>query len=76
MTFDEWHKIGFEAGFCGPAVCITHDGLPTTEDEDGELSDFDPCIHILRLYEDQTMKTGVEANHSPTVWRASNAGLI
>jgi hypothetical protein len=32
-------------------------------------------MHILRLYEDLEMKKAVEENHSPSVWRASNAGF-
>ena len=76
MTFDEWLKVGFDAGFCGPSICITHDGLPTTADEDNELAEFDPCVHIIRLYEDVDTKTAVEENHAPSMWRASNAGLI
>lgn len=76
MTFEEWHKLGFELGFCGPAVCIIHDGLPTTTDEDTELEEHDPCVHVLRLYETVETKTAVEENHPPSVWRASNAGLI
>lgn len=76
MTFEEWHKIGFDAGFCGPVVCITHDGLPTTAEEDNELEEFDPCVHVLRLYETTEIKTAVEENHSPSLWRASNVGLV
>jgi hypothetical protein len=38
-------------------------------------SGSDPCIHILRLYEDKESKDAVECSHSPSVWRASNAGL-
>ena len=46
---------------------------------DKELEEFDeggdPCIHILRLYEDKESKDGVECSHGPSIWRASNAGL-
>jgi hypothetical protein len=34
----------------------------------------DPCIHILRLYDSPEIKADVEANHSPSVWRATNSG--
>ena len=30
MTFDEWLKYGMENSFCGPPVCVTHDGEPST----------------------------------------------
>lgn len=77
MTFEEWLKIGFDAGFCGPVVCSTHDGIPTSPDEDHEFNEgYDPCVHMIRVYEDVNTKTAVEENHAPSVWRASNAGLI
>lgn len=73
-TFDEWLQEGISLGFCGPAVCSTHDGLPTSADEDKEFETGDPCIHVLRLYEDETVKQAVEENHAPSVWRATNSG--
>jgi hypothetical protein len=76
-TFDEWLQEGLSLGFCGPAICYPHDGLPLTEREDESYSigDDDPCIHILRLYEDLEMKKAVEENHSPSIWRATNSGF-
>jgi hypothetical protein len=75
-NFDEWLQEGLSSGFCGPAVCYPHDGLPMTEEEDNQFFEGeDPCIHIIRLYEDLDVKAGVEANHSPSVWRASNSGF-
>lgn len=55
-----------DAGFCGPAVCCIHDGVPTTAEED---EDDEPCLHILRLYPDDETRQSVESNHSPSVWR-------
>lgn len=75
MDFEEWLAIGIANGWSGPPVCYTHDGLPTTDEEDVEFETGDPCIHIIRLYDDENQKSGVEENHSPTVWRASNRGL-
>lgn len=74
MTFDEWLAFGYKNGYCGPDVCQTHDGLPTTASEDAEFEDGDPCIHIVRLYESTDVKRDVEENHSPSVWRATNQG--
>ena len=74
-NFEEWMRVGYEAGFIGAPVCYTHDGLPTTEIEDEEFGEGDPCIHILRLYYDENEKRDVEQNHSPSQWRASNRGL-
>lgn len=75
-SFDEWLRYGFNKGWCGPAVCEMHDGVPMSEQE-GQAFDagYDPCIHIIRLYEDLTVKAAVEAAHSPSQWRASNQGL-
>jgi hypothetical protein len=74
MTFDEWMQIGLTNAWCGPAVCYTHDGTPMTGDEEQELYESDPCIHIIRLYEDEDTKLKVEENHSPSIWRATNSG--
>jgi hypothetical protein len=74
MTFDEWLKIGMDKGWCGPSVCVTHDGVPMTEQEEESLYDDEPCIHAIRLYEDDDVRLKVEENHSPTQWRASNSG--
>jgi len=74
MSFDEWLQHGLTQGWVGPAVCSTHDGVPTTRDEDLEWETGDPCIHVLRLYEDEATKLAVEENHAPSVWRATNSG--
>lgn len=75
MDFDTWLKVGYENGWVGAPICYTHDGLPTTEQEDEEFDEHDPCVHILRLYADEDEKRDVENNHSPSQWRASNRGL-
>lgn len=68
-TYDEWIRFGKEQGWVGPAVCYTHDGVPTTQLEDEKWEEDDPCIHILRLYESKEIQLAVEENHSPSVWR-------
>lgn len=69
-SFDAWLQAGMDAGFCGPAVCDTHDGVPTTEGEDNAFMDGeDPCLHVLRLYPDEVTRKQVERNHPPSVWR-------
>ena len=75
MDFEEWLRIGIENGWAGPPVCYTHDGLPTSEAEDTEFEESDPCIHVIRLYDDADQKEGVESNHAPSVWRATNRGI-
>lgn len=73
--FDDWIKFGWDRGWCGPVVCYSHDGLPLTADEVDEWGEgFDPCLHVIRVYEDQEHRLAVEANDSPTRWRASNQG--
>lgn len=75
IDFNDWLKIGMDNGFVGPPVCETHDGLPTSQDEDEEFEDgADPCIHVLRLYQDVEAKAAVERNHPPSVWRRTNMG--
>lgn len=70
MTFEEWLNHGIDKGWCGPAVCYTHDGLPCTEAEDNAWWEgFDPCVHIIRLYVDEEQRLEVEENHSPSNWR-------
>ena len=77
MTFEEWLRIGFENSWCGPVVCSTHDGIPMTADEDGEfIGGFDPCVSVVRIYESPEQRAHVEDAHGPSVWRASNAGLV
>lgn len=74
LTFDDWLAIGRANGYCGPAVCDTHDGTPTTAAEDDEFDDGgDPCVGIVRLYADIGAREAVEANHSPSVWRRTNS---
>jgi hypothetical protein len=77
INFNEWLQEGLTNGFCGPAICYPHDGLPMTanEDESYSIGDEDPCIHILRLYEDKETKAAVEEYHSPSVWRATNSNF-
>jgi hypothetical protein len=75
IDFDSWLQEGVTKGWVGPSICYTHDGLPTSQAEDEEFEESDPCIHILRLYEDPTVKLAVEENHSPSIWRATNNGI-
>lgn len=72
LDYQEWMAYGIEKGWCGPPVCYTHDGLPMSEQEMQEFDEGqDPCIHIVRMYEDVGMKKEIEDNHSPSQWRNS-----
>ena len=76
LSMFEWIEHGYRQGYCGPDVCETHDGVPMSEAEHEEFSEGgDPCIAILRLYNDPGHKAAIEADHSPSQWRASNSGL-
>ena len=76
MTYDEWIQYGVSQGWCGVPVCITHDGEPMTAEEEEQFENGeDPCIHMVRMYEAPEQKSGVEENHSPSQWRASNSGI-
>jgi hypothetical protein len=73
MDFDAWIRYGIEQGWCGPPCCVPLDGIGIPASEEGEYNDgCDPCYHALRLYADADTKAAVEANHSPSVWRATN----
>jgi hypothetical protein len=75
ISFDQWLRIGYESGFCSPPVCYSHDGMPMTAGELEELDEgYEPCMHLLRVYEDPAMKKGVEAHHPASTWRATNLG--
>lgn len=70
VSFEQWISYGISMGWCGAPVCSTHDGIPTSAMEDSEYEDgSDPCIHVVRMYEDAEQKKSVEENHAPTNWR-------
>lgn len=69
MNFEEWIAVGAKNNWCGPAICYTHDGLPMSTDEEEEMYNGDPCLHVVRLYEDIEHKNSIESNHSPSQWR-------
>jgi len=76
INFDEWLQTGYDQGWVGPPICHTHDGMPMSVAEDYAFEEGeDPCMHILRLYEDKIDKQQIEDAHSPSVWRATNAGM-
>jgi hypothetical protein len=53
VTFQEWIETGVKLGYCSEPVCNTHDGLPSTDEEDAMWEDGqDPCMPAVRLYAD------------------------
>jgi hypothetical protein len=69
---EQWMMHGYQQGWCGPPVCAIHDGVPMSQEEEESLDE--PCVHIIRLYEDQENRNAVEGDHSPSSWRATNRG--
>jgi hypothetical protein len=50
ISFEEWMSLGVGFGYCTEPVCSTHDGIPTTEEEQAQFEDgYDPCIPAVRL---------------------------
>ena len=63
VNFEQWITTGIDNGWISRPVCSTHDGIPTTHDEDIEWEDGgDPCIYAVRLFADQDEKKAVEDN--------------
>jgi hypothetical protein len=72
----DWLRRGIEAGWCGPPCCATHDMLPSTDGEDRLAEDGDdPCLFVIRLYDDRAHRANIEANHPASIWRAANMGI-
>ena len=48
----DWIDYGIRQGWVTEA-CLTHDGIPSTPEEDEQWEDgSDPCQHLLRLWPD------------------------
>lgn len=68
----QWLAKGCERGWVGPPVCSTHDGTPTTADEDDLFDNGeDTCVFVVRLYHGHEERLAVESNHPPSRWRAT-----
>jgi hypothetical protein len=53
-VFMLWLDTGVAAGWISDVVCVTHQGLPSTDEEDKEWDDgFDPCVFGMRLWAGQ-----------------------
>lgn len=75
MGIHEWLEYGWKKGYCGPPVCYSHDGIPMADYEDEYFAEGDdPCLFLVRLYEDDDHREAVEDNHTASKWRASNVG--
>ncbi len=52
LTQSEWYAIGVDRGWCSDVVCVTHQGLPVSKEEEAEFEEGnDICISGVRIYE-------------------------
>lgn len=69
MSYEEWVEIGIKNGWIGPLVCVTHDGIPMSSEEENAWDTEDPCIWIFRRYESPEHQASIEEEHPPSTWR-------
>jgi hypothetical protein len=51
MTFHEWLALGVSKGWVSDQQCGTHEGIPSTTEEEQEWEDGgDPCQVVLRVW--------------------------
>lgn len=75
LTFEYWAELGWLAGWCSPPVCVTHDGLPTSDEEEEQMMDGDDiCVHVIRLYDSGQQASQVIDANPAVAWRATNRG--
>ena len=75
FDFEQWLKFGWQQGWISGPVCVIHDGVPFSAEEDNDFEeDGEPCVHMFRLYENDHVKAAVEDNFAPAIWRATNLG--
>lgn len=56
-----WLNYGYERGWCTRPCCDSHDGVPTTVEEDEEFDEGgDPCVPVVRLWS--------EGDKPPEAW--------
>lgn len=51
QQFLDWWEAGIKAGWVSDGVCMTHNSVPMTAEEEAEFEDgYDPCIGIIRIW--------------------------
>jgi len=51
LDFLSWLQTGTSRGWISEPVCVTHHGLPNTEEEEAEWEEgFDPCVPGVRIW--------------------------
>ncbi len=66
--FFAWLRRGIDAGWTTPTTCSTHDGFPTTAEEDEEFDEGDPCVHVVRLCGSREEQDAVRKNRPNLAW--------
>lgn len=65
-----WLRHGLTQGWVSPPACYFHDGVGFTEAEELQFDmGDDPCVWLIRVYEDDNMRKTLEETHSPYSWR-------
>lgn len=52
MDYFSWRDFGINKGWITDPFCYTHDTPPTTEEEDAEFEEGDPCLFVFRIWEE------------------------
>ena len=64
MTLPEWLEYGRKRDWISPAFCDVHDVLPLSNIERDLLeSGSDPCVTVVRIYENRDQKIEVEKDN-------------
>jgi hypothetical protein len=51
--FYEWLQIGIDKKWVSDVMCVTHNGLENTEEEEEQWNEGgDPCQHAIRVWID------------------------
>lgn len=65
-----WLRHGLIKRWISPPACYSHDGVGMLPEEEIQFEDGgDPCIWLIRVYEDQDMAKELEGYHAPYSWR-------
>jgi hypothetical protein len=69
LNFDAWITYGLRRGWIGPPICISHEGLPISNEE---FEDNDRCAMMIRIYDTPIQQADVERSHLPSI---NNRGI-
>lgn len=53
LSIDEWIQYGVDRGYCSNLVCVTHEGIPLSEEEEKQWDEgYDPCSLGIRIWQE------------------------